>query len=107
MGGKLPRLQAGQHRPVLNDAVDRTRLQGPLRKITPAIDLAKNASRLDPARYKPGIERLDRPAGEIDDLVVIGARGLRSAKMNGKRGQGRAALDGNGGLGDELLDPQP
>jgi hypothetical protein len=99
MGGKRLGIEPGQRRLRLDDLIDGAWLQCPLREITPAIDLAKNASRLDAARGKPGVERFDRPAGEIDDLVVIGARGLRAAEMDGKRGQGRGIINGNGRLG--------
>lgn len=44
---------------------------------------------------EPGIQRIDRSTGEIDDFVVIRAAGLGAAEMGGERGEGASMLTDN------------
>lgn len=48
-------IEAGQRRSVLDDVVDRLRIQRTLGNIAPAIDLLKYAAVVDPRCRKPGI----------------------------------------------------
>ena len=71
MRGKLPRLQPCQRRPLLDDLVDCTRLQRPLRNVAPTINLPENTSALNFGSRKPDVQGIHGPARQIDDLIVF------------------------------------
>lgn len=106
MSGELPRLEPGERRPLLDDRIDRTRLQRSLRNVSPAIDLAKNAPRLDSSGRKPGVERIHGPARQIDHLIVLGAGRFGATQMDGEGGKGRDTFDDDWRFDRELLSSQ-
>jgi hypothetical protein len=75
---------------LLQDRVDRLRIERPLRNRAPAPDLAKHAALVDVCRSRPRVECLDWPAGEIDDIVRLATRRFGAAEMDGDGGEGRA-----------------
>ena len=75
-------------------------------KHSPTPDRPKHAPTLDLRRRHPGVQRLHRPASQIDDIVLLAAVGFRSAEMNGKRGEGAPALDRDRRLYGQLFSSQ-
>jgi hypothetical protein len=57
---------------VFDDVIHRLRIECAPRHVAPAIDGPEDAALVDLRCLQPGIQGIDRPAGEIDDLVVIG-----------------------------------
>ncbi len=72
--GKLLRLQPGHRHPPLDDIVDRLR-----------VDRPKHATTVDLRGRQPGVQRVHRPAGEIDNLILACARILAAAEVDGER----------------------
>lgn len=89
MRRELRWLQTGHLRPLLQDRVDGLRVERPLRNRAPAPDLPEDAALVDLGRRHPGLQRLDRSAGQIDDVILLAAGGLGPTEMDGKRGEGR------------------
>lgn len=70
--GEIPRLQPSHRHPLLDDIVGCLRIELTARNIAPAIDRPENRSLVDVGGVEPGVQRLDRPASEIDDLILLG-----------------------------------
>ncbi|MBB5538708.1 hypothetical protein GGD55_005448 [Rhizobium giardinii] len=80
---------------MLQDGIHRLRIERPPRYIPPAMNGQAHTAAIDVRRLEPGVQRPDRPAGEVDDFLVIGAAGFGAAEVNGSRRKGRAALVDN------------
>jgi hypothetical protein len=81
---RVPKNPPGHFRPLLQNCVDRLRIERPLRNRAPAPDPTKHAALVDVCRSRPRVECLDWPAGEIDDIVRLAARRFRPAEMDGE-----------------------
>jgi hypothetical protein len=66
------RLKFSHFRAVFNDGVYRAQFESTRRHVALTIYLSKNAALIDTRDLQPFVQRLDGPAGEIDDLVAIG-----------------------------------
>lgn len=88
MRREFRRVESSHLGPLFDERIDRARLQRPLRDIAPTIDLPKNTPALDLSCRKPGGERINGPARQINDLVVLRAGCLGAAQMDGERGEG-------------------
>lgn len=69
---EIPRLQPSHRHPLLDDIIDCLRIERTARNIGPAIDSPENRSLVDVGGVEPGVQRLDRPASEIDNLILLG-----------------------------------
>ncbi len=82
MRGKLPRLQPGHRRPLFDNIVDRLRIERPTGNIPPAINRPKHTATFNLGGNKPGVQGINRPAGQKDNFIAVAAAGLCAAEMD-------------------------
>jgi len=85
---KISSIQTRQCRPPFDDVVDRLRIERAAGNIAPAVNRPKHTAAVDFGGGQPGVQCLHRSAGQIDDVVLTGARIFGAAKMDGERGEG-------------------
>ena len=71
MRGKLVPLEPGHFRPLLENGIHRLRIERALRNRAPAADPPKHAASADLRGCNPGVEGFDRPARQIDDVILF------------------------------------
>lgn len=103
MGRKFRRVETRHLRAPLDDGVDGTGFQCPRGNIAPSIDFSKHVAFVDPGCLQPSGEGIDGTSGQIDNFILFDATGFGTAKMDAKRGEGRAFLIGDRCLFDELI----
>lgn len=69
--GKLSSVQSCHAGALLDDGVDRLRIEYAAGNVAPAIDGAEHSALIDATGLEPGVARFDRLTGEIDDLILI------------------------------------
>lgn len=86
MSGEVTRLQASHFCPLLENGIDRLRIERSLRHRAQTSDPPEDAAFVDFGCSYPDVQRLDRTAGEINDVILFAACGFGAAEMDGKRG---------------------
>ena len=71
MRRKVAAVQARYLRALLENGINRLGIERPARDGAPSSDPPEHTALVDPGGRQPGIQRLDRPAGEIDDVVLF------------------------------------
>ncbi|QTK81972.1 Hypothetical protein AT6N2_L1162 [Agrobacterium tumefaciens] len=107
MRRKLSRVQSSHFRPLLDDGIDRLRIERPFRNGALFPDPKKLASLAAFCDRHPDFQRLHRPPGQIDGIVLLDSRGFRPPKMNCTRGEGRTAWHLDRRLDGQLLHTKP